>query len=247
MDEADKVQPLSPGAMAERIAALERRNAELEAIVAELRAELERLKRRRQRQAAPFRKDQRVTQPKRPGRKAGQGRFAHRSAPSEALSEPPIVVPVTEMACSHCGGALVADEPEAASLTDLPEQPRPVVRQYAVGVSHCQACGRRVRGRHPDLAADQYGATAHRLGPRLLATAQSPALSARCADAAGAGHPRGADRRARDPERAEPRCAAPSRWAGGGGVPGAATGHGPRPSACIPMTPAGASGGGRPS
>jgi hypothetical protein len=28
-----------------------------------------------------------------------------------------------------------------------------------------------VRGSHPEVAADQYGATAHRLGPRLLATA----------------------------------------------------------------------------
>jgi hypothetical protein len=173
MTEADKIQPLSPGAMVERIAALERRNAELEAIVAELRAEVERLKRRHQRQAAPFSKDQHVTQPKRPGRKAGQGRFAHRSAPREGLSEPPIAVPVTKTACPHCGGGLVAEEPEAASLTDLPEQPRPVVRQYAVGVSRCQSCGRRVRGCHPDLSADQYGATAHRLGPRVLATAHT--------------------------------------------------------------------------
>ncbi len=45
MNEAGTIQPLDPGAMVERIAALERRNAELEAVVSELRAELERLKR----------------------------------------------------------------------------------------------------------------------------------------------------------------------------------------------------------
>ena len=61
------IRPLSPGAMAEQIAALERRNAELEAIMAELRAENERLQRRQQRQAAPFSKDTHVAQPKRPG------------------------------------------------------------------------------------------------------------------------------------------------------------------------------------
>ena len=37
-------------------------------------------------------------------------------------------------------------------------------------VARCRSCGRSVRGRHPDLAADQYGATAHRLGPRIVAT-----------------------------------------------------------------------------
>jgi transposase len=34
-------------------------------------------------------------------------------------------------------------------------------------------CGNRVRGQHPDLAPDQYGATAHRLGPRILAAAHT--------------------------------------------------------------------------
>ena len=171
VDEASKIQPLDPGAVAERLAVLERRNAELEAIVSELRAELERLKRRQRRQAAPFGREAPAADPKPPGRKPGQGTFTYRTAPPlEVLSEPPIAVPVTETACPHCGAALVAEEPDAASITDLPEQPRPVVRRYAVGVSRCQSCGRRVRGRHPDLAVDQHGATAHRLGPRVLAT-----------------------------------------------------------------------------
>src|SRR5919106_1205021 len=33
--------------------------------------------------------------------------------------------------------------------------------------------GRKVRGAHPDLAPDQYGATAHRLGPRAMAAAHA--------------------------------------------------------------------------
>ena len=62
---------------------------------------------------------------------------------------------------------------EIASITDLPEAPRPVVRRYAVEVCCCQQCGRKVRGRHADLASDQCGATAHRLGPRVKAAAHA--------------------------------------------------------------------------
>jgi len=156
--------------MAARIDALERLVAELEQQNAALRAENERLRRRQQRQAAPFSREAPVAEPKRPGRKPGQGRFTYRTAPVvDADSEPPLVVPVTESACPHCGGELGEAEMELASVTDMPVQPRPVVQRYAVTVCRCQSCGRRVRGRHPDLAADQYGATAHRLGPRVLA------------------------------------------------------------------------------
>jgi len=38
-------------------------------------------------------------------------------------------------------------------------------------VRRCQGCGQRVRGQHPDVAPDQYGATAHRVGPRVKAAA----------------------------------------------------------------------------
>jgi len=174
MSEPARINPLNPGELLRLVEALQQRVAELERQNAELRAENERLRRRQQRQAAPFSKDRPVARSKPPGRKSGQGRFTYRPAPPvEALSAPPIAVPVTEPVCLHCGGALVAEGVELASITDLPAQPRPVVRQYQVAVCRCQGCGRRVRGQHPDLAADQYGATAHRLGPRVLAAAQS--------------------------------------------------------------------------
>jgi len=174
MSEPKRVESLNPAELLRRVESLQRQVAELERQNAELRAENARLQRRQQRQAAPFSKETRVAEPKRPGRKPGQGRFTYRPAPSpEGLSEPAIAVPVTEPVCPHCGGALVLVGTEVASITDLPAQPRPVVRQYQVAVCHCQACGRSVRGRHPDLAADQSGATAHRLGPRVLAAAQS--------------------------------------------------------------------------
>jgi transposase len=169
MGELAKVRLLNPVEQQQRIDALERLVTEQQAVIAALRAELEQLTRRTKRQAAPFSKDTRVAAPKRPGRKPGQGPFHCRAAPpAAALSEPPITVPVTETACPACGGALVEERVDLASVTDLPERPTPQVRQYRVSVCRCQACGKAVRGQHPGLAPDQYGATADRVGERLL-------------------------------------------------------------------------------
>lgn len=60
-----------------------------------------------------------------------------------------------------------------AYITDLPPSPQPKVTQYRVWVCQCTGCGRRVRGQHPDLAPDQYGATAHRVGQRVMAAAHT--------------------------------------------------------------------------
>ena len=174
MSEPSKIEALNPAELVRLVEALQQRVADLEATIAALRAENERLQRRQQRQAAPFSNDTRVPHPKRPGRKPGHGRFTYRAAPAPPLvHEPPLAVPVTELVCPHCGGELGEAQTELASLMDLPPLPQPRVYQYQVGIRRCQRCGRSVRGRHPDLSADQYGATAHRLGPRVLAAAQS--------------------------------------------------------------------------
>ena len=148
--------------------------AALTAAVEALRAEVERLTRDGHRQAAPFSKGTRVAHPKRPGRKPGTGLFRHRAAPApETLTEPVVDVPVTAPACPGCGGELVPERVEDASVTDLPPVARPRVTLYRVAVARCRRCGRAVRGRHPELAPDQRGATAHRLGPRLMAAAHA--------------------------------------------------------------------------
>lgn len=140
--------------------------------IAALRAKVEELTRSGKRQAAPFSKGKPVKEPKRPGRKPGQGIFKRREAPApEQLSEPPIDVPVEQPACPDCGGELALDHVEDASITDLPEVIRPRVRLFRVAVHRCRGCGATARGEHPELADDQRGATAHRLGPRLLAAA----------------------------------------------------------------------------
>jgi len=109
---------------------------------------------------------------KRPGRKPGQGPFTFRSAPApSASSEPPVEVPVTITQCPCCGGDLRWERTDPVTVTDMPEQPQPEVKCYAVEVRRCERCGQRVRGQHPDVAPDQYGATAHRVGPRVKAAA----------------------------------------------------------------------------
>lgn len=112
---------------------------------------------------------------KRPGRKAGQGPFTFRQAPADtgASSEPPIEVPVTVVQCPCCGGELRHERTDEATVTDMPQAAQPEVKSYAVEVRRCERCGQRVRGQHPDVAADQYGATAHRVGPRVKAAAHA--------------------------------------------------------------------------
>ena len=152
--------------------ALQRRVAELTASHEALRAEIDQLKRGGKRQAAPFSKGIREPAPKSPGRKPGSGTFRYRGAPPpETITEPPVDVKVILATCPACGAPLEEERVDFAYCTELPPRPRPQVTRYRVWVCRCTVCGTQVRGQHPDLAPDQYGATAHRLGPRVLAAA----------------------------------------------------------------------------
>ncbi len=139
---------------------------------ARLRAELEQLKRQQARAAAPFSKHKRKKNPKRPGRKPGQGTFRHRTAPAaEDYSSQPEDVPVNETHCAECGGDLVDEGEEIVTNTELPPTPKPEVKAYRIKIRACGQCHRKVRGQHVAVAPDQFGATAHRLGPRAQAAA----------------------------------------------------------------------------
>ncbi len=174
MIEPEPLQALSREDLLALVAELQRQIAELTATNEALRAEIEELKRSGKRQAAPFSKGTRVTAPKPPGRKPGSGTFRYREAPSlEAITEPPVDVTVTLEACPACGGPLVEERVDVAYRTELPASPRPQVIQYRVWVCRCTVCGSQVRGQHPDLAPDQSGATAHRVGARVMAAAHA--------------------------------------------------------------------------
>jgi transposase len=174
MSSLEDMESLSREELLVLVAELQRQVAELTASNESLRSEIAELKRSTKRQAAPFSKGTRMSNPKRPGRQPGEGTFSFRQAPrSEEITEPPVNVPVNLESCPRCGGKLAEERVDLAYLTELPPMPRPRVTQYWVWVCRCTGCGRKVRGGHPDLASDQYGATAHRLGPRAMATAHA--------------------------------------------------------------------------
>ena len=146
--------------------------ARLTATIKELRKELAEAKRAGKRQAAPFSKGGRTNKPKRPGRKPGIGSFSYRKPPSpDEVTEPPVDVSVTDDNCPGCGGVLEQEGVDVVYVTDIPAMPRPQVTEYRVQVCRCRGCGRRVRGRHAEVGADQYGASAHRMGRRVMAAA----------------------------------------------------------------------------
>ena len=138
-------------------------------LIEQLRSDIEQLKKRGS--AAPFSKGTRKATPKAPGRKPGQGYFRFRGAPEEAKKEEAAAVPVTAVCCPCCGGDLGEARQEIVSTTDIPAALLPEVRLYAVEARQCLKCGKSVRGRHPDVAPGQQGATAHRVGPRVKALA----------------------------------------------------------------------------
>ena len=174
MSPPEGIESLSREELLALVLQLQRQLTELEASVQGLRAEVDRLNRKNKGQAAPFSKGTRIRQPKRPGRKPGQGTFSFRQTPRpEEITEPPVDVPVTLECCPRCGGKLAEQRVDFAYITDLLPLPQPKVTQYRVWVCQCPGCGRPVRGQHPDLAPDQYGATAHRVGQRVMAAAHA--------------------------------------------------------------------------
>ena len=151
---------------------LQGHNASLTATVKELRRQLAAAQRAGKRQAAPFSKGERVSKPRRPGRKPGTGNFSYRKPPAvDELTASPVDVAVTAESCPGCGGVLEHEGVDVAYVTDIPPMPRPQVTEYRVRVCRCRGCGRRVRGRHAEVGADQYGASAHRMGRRVMAAA----------------------------------------------------------------------------
>lgn len=155
----------------EQLAAQVARVATLEGQLAAALAEIDRLKRSGKRQATPFSTGQRQAKPKKPGRKPGQGNFTRRPAPPPESYTAEVSVPVAGEHCPACDGPLEPRGVETVTKTDLPPVVRLEVTAYHLQLCQCAACHRPVRATHPDVPADQRGATAHRLGPRVLALA----------------------------------------------------------------------------
>ena len=154
------------------IKGLQEQVAGLKAANEELQKQLVESQRGGKRQASPFSKGRRSSKPKRPGRKPGMGLFSYRKPPSaDEVTEPVVEVAVSGEVCPRCGGRLEDEGVGVAYVTDIPPVRRPQVTAYRVQICRCRSCGRQVRGRHPDIGSDQYGASAHRVGRRVMAAA----------------------------------------------------------------------------
>lgn len=139
-------------------------------LIAELRKQIEQLRRKAIPQPSPFSRNKPKPNPKPPGRKPGQGLFTRRPAPPEQPTDWNVQATVPQQ-CPDCGGDLDLVQVDQATVADLAQAPEPVVTRYTVPVCRCRKCGKRVRGQAPGLAPDQAGATAHRVGPAVMAAA----------------------------------------------------------------------------
>lgn len=154
-------------AAAKRIAELERRNAELEARLAVLEQKLESALRSGKRQAAPFSKRLPKRNPRKPGRKSGDGYGtppAFRSMPEPAPSDLVIDVAPPEV-CRGCGDA---SAPVVESIDEQVQRDievRTVVRRFKIKVCRCAGCGKRRRGTHPLQTSTATGCCASQIGP----------------------------------------------------------------------------------
>jgi hypothetical protein len=139
-------------------------------LIAELQKRIEELLRKDRRQANPFSRNKPKADPKPPGRRTGEGNFTRRPSPPEQPTDRKIQA-TTPRQCPQCGGALDLERVDEATTVDIPSHVKPVISRYWVPVCRCQKCGSAVRGKAPGLAPDQSGATAHRLGPKVMEAA----------------------------------------------------------------------------
>jgi transposase len=182
MSRTHKKPPVQPSSKDQRIAELElelvRERAKvqrlqvdqlrLQRLVERLQEQVEALQRAGKRQAAPFARRKLVEKRKRPGRKAGQGKFAHRAKPS--LKE----VNETKVArlhgCPECGGKLRKIHRHEQFEVDIPPV-EPVITRYVTFSGYCRECQKRVRSRHPEQTSLAAGAAGVVVGPRAKALA----------------------------------------------------------------------------
>lgn len=151
-----------------RISELERQLAEAQAMIRELREQIETLQRAGKRQAVPFARRERVSEPKKAGRKKGQGKFSRREKPAK---EEITTTKEAELGgCPDCGCELVEVKEHEQFEIDIPEV-KPIVTRYVMRSGCCPRCGKRQRAYHPDQISHATGAAGVVIGPRAKALA----------------------------------------------------------------------------
>ena len=120
------------------------------------------------RQATPFARKKRVAHPKRPGRRAGQGKFSRR--PKPALGEVNRTLEAPLPCCPECGGGLQDEKAHEHFEVDIPPV-QPIVTRYVTHSGYCETCQKRVHSQHPEQISTATGAAGIVVGPRAKAVA----------------------------------------------------------------------------
>lgn len=160
-------QPARVEDLTKEIESLRKQLEKAQAEIERLRKELEEALRRLKRQAAPFSRQKRKKNPKRPGRKSGAeyGKQENRPIPDRVDEAIPVPLP---QQC-QCGGLTLYDETRPQYQEDIVR--KTIVRRFDVEIGHCSCCGRRVQGRHPLQTSDALGAAQVQVGPEALSLA----------------------------------------------------------------------------
>jgi transposase len=168
-------KPSQPESKEQRIAELEEQLVQalatirkLQQQVEELQNKVEELERTGKRQAAPFARRHWVERPRRPGRKTGQGKFAHRDLPKIQQVHETKVAKL--QGCPECGGKLRELHRHEQYVTDIPVVAVKTTR-FVTYSGYCRVCQKRVRSRHPEQTSQATGAAGVLVGPRAKALA----------------------------------------------------------------------------
>jgi transposase len=162
--------PASPEDDAEqlrrRVVELELENEKLRKENSQLQEKLKAVSREAFRQAAPFRRRDRLRSkaPRKPGRRPGH-LGSRRPVPNQV--DETVETPLSR--CPHCGGRVTDVQPIKQTVEDIPPV-RPVVTEIVTYRGKCADCGP-VRSTHPRQVSLASGAAGAQVGPRAAALA----------------------------------------------------------------------------
>jgi transposase len=149
-----------------RVAELELENEKLREEKSQLEEKIKAISREAFRQAAPFRRRDRLRSkaPKKPGRRPGHP-GSRRPVPKQVDERVEAPLP----RCPHCGGRVTDVRPIKQTVEDIPAV-RPTVTEIVTYRGTCADCGS-VRSTHPRQVSLASGAAGVQVGPRASALA----------------------------------------------------------------------------
>jgi transposase len=160
------------GAQAVELGRLRELVADQATMIADLKAAVEELRRAGHRQVGRFRRDPErlVKEPKRSGRKAGQGEWSRRGEPTEEQKAQAVTKTSHLDGCPVCQSKLEDLAEHVHYEWDLPPV-EPVLTRFISQSGYCATCRTRRRSRHPEQISLATGAAGMVIGPQAKALA----------------------------------------------------------------------------